>query len=62
MTTTRFLRPVLGLLATASLLIIGGVGSPTEAQTAGPEMLVPRLAVRPVISGLTQPTSMAFLG
>ncbi len=61
MTTTRFLRPVLGLLATASLLIIGGVGSPTEAQTAGPEMLVPRLAVRPVISGLTQPTSMAFL-
>ena len=62
MTTTRFLRPVLGLLATASLLIIGGVGSQTEAQSTGPVMLNPRLGVRPVATGLIQPTSMAFLG
>ena len=62
MTTTRFLRPVLGLLATAGLLIIGGVGSPTEAQTTGPEMLVPRLGVRPVATGFVLPTSMTFLG
>jgi aldose sugar dehydrogenase len=62
MTTTRFLRPVLGLLATASLLIIGGVGSQTEAQSTGPVMLSPRLGVRPVATGLTQPTSMTFLG
>jgi len=62
MTTTRFLRPVLGLLATASLLIIGGVGSPTEAQSTGPEMLDPRLGVRAVATGLELPTSMAFLG
>ena len=62
MTTTRFLRPVLGLLATASLLIIGGVGSQTEAQSSGPVMLNPRLGVRPFAPGLVQPTSMAFLG
>ena len=62
MTTTRFLRPVLGLLATASLLIIGGVGSPTEAQSDGPVMLDPHLGVRPVAAGLNQPTTMAFLG
>ena len=61
MTTTRKLRPVLGLLAAASLVIIGGVGSPTEAQSGGPEMLHPRLGVRPVVTGLAQPTSMAFL-
>jgi len=32
-----------------------------EAQT-GPEVLHPRLAVRTVVSGLSQPTSMEFLG
>ena len=36
---------------------------PSSAQSVGgPTMLVPNLAVRPVISGLTTPISMAFLG
>ena len=62
MATARMLRPLGGLLAVAGLLIIGGVGSQTEAQSDGPAMLHPRLGVRPVVAGLTQPTSMAFLG
>jgi glucose/arabinose dehydrogenase len=35
--------------------------SHVEAQT-GPSMLVPNLAVRTAVSGLTQPTTMAFIG
>src|SRR4026207_1677451 len=31
------------------------------AQTAGPEMLNPQLGVRPVVTGLNLPTTMAFL-
>jgi aldose sugar dehydrogenase len=32
------------------------------AQEAGPEMLNPRLGVRPVVTGLELPTTMAFIG
>jgi glucose/arabinose dehydrogenase len=32
------------------------------AQTNGPQMVSPNLAVRAVVTGLSQPTSMAFLG
>ena len=35
--------------------------SRVHAQT-GPSMLVPNLAVRTAVSGLTQPTAMAFIG
>src|SRR4051794_20155879 len=35
--------------------------SRVQAQT-GPSMLVPNLTVSAVVSGLTQPTSMAFIG
>ena len=35
---------------------------PEQAAAQGPEMLHPRLDVRTVVSGLNQPTSMAFLG
>ena len=59
---TRRLRPLLGLLATVGLVISGGVGSPTAAQSSEPVMLHPRLSVRTVAAGLNQPTSMAFLG
>jgi glucose/arabinose dehydrogenase len=41
-------------------LLIGCVGG-LSAQS-GPEMLHPRLQVRPVVTGLVTPTSMAFLG
>jgi glucose/arabinose dehydrogenase len=35
---------------------------PVAAQLAAPEMLHPRLDVRPVVSGLTTPTTLAFIG
>lgn len=34
----------------------------THAQLPSPSMLISDLAVRTVVTGLTQPTSMAFLG
>lgn len=53
----------------AAVLLVGLVvviGSGTihnrEAQAADPTMLDPNLAVRTVVAGLDQPTSMAFLG
>ena len=46
------------------LSLIVGFMSPTfaAAQEAGPEMLHPNLDVRPVVSGLALPTTMAFIG
>src|SRR5262249_21908930 len=48
-----------------TLLLVGFLAaiapSDLQAQT-GPTMLDPNLAVRTVVSGLTQPTSMAFIG
>jgi glucose/arabinose dehydrogenase len=41
-------------------LLVGSV--PTAAQAPQPEMAVPNLAVRTVVSGLVTPTTMAFLG
>lgn len=38
-----------------------GVWDRTSAQTTGPEMLDPRLGVRPVVSGLSLPVGFAFL-
>ncbi|MPZ73306.1 MAG: hypothetical protein GEU74_08765 [Nitriliruptorales bacterium] len=53
-------RLVTLLLATALVLSVGiGAG---VAQEAGPRMLHPRLDVRPVVSGLVTPISLAFLG
>jgi len=52
---------VAALLAMAGLVIGTGVGSPTSAQSTGPVMLDPRLEVRPVATGLVQPTTLAFL-
>jgi glucose/arabinose dehydrogenase len=53
-------------LAVAAVVLAGGVlvGTPVRAgaQAAGPTMLDPSLAVRTVVSGLTTPTSIAFLG
>ena len=37
-------------------------GIPVTAQTTGPTMLHPNLSVRAVVTGLTQPTTMAFIG
>jgi glucose/arabinose dehydrogenase len=45
-----------------SLFIVVGSSSQLTAQSNGPTMLHPRLAVRTVVSGLAVPTSLAFLG
>ncbi len=50
------------LVATLVLLTVASFSAAgVWAQTA-PTMLHPRLDVRPVVTGLTQPTTMAFLG
>lgn len=54
-----FHRLALPLLAVIALLI--GAGGSAVAQTTGPNMLHPRLDVRPVATGLTTPMGLAFL-
>src|SRR6476620_3281807 len=63
----RILRwPVLTIMASCAflLLILITAREPQNRAYAqsGPSMLVPNLAVKTVVSGLDQPTSMAFLG
>jgi aldose sugar dehydrogenase len=55
------IRRALILFAGLSLAI-AAVAAPSGAQGSGPTMLHPRLSVRTVASGLTTPTSLAFLG
>ncbi len=50
------------LLVFLTVLILSTAAGLVSAQDGGPEMLSPRLAVRPVVSGLALPTTMAFLG
>jgi aldose sugar dehydrogenase len=57
--THRFTVPVL-VAAAATLCLVSQDGD-VRAQ-AGPEVVVPNLAVRTVVSGLTTPTAIAFLG
>lgn len=45
-----------------SVLILSSSAGLVLAQAGEPEMLSPRLAVRPVVSGLALPTTLAFLG
>src|SRR5215216_3461713 len=49
------------LFVVLSLLISSTSASFVAAQGAGPQVLDPRLSVRTVLSGLTTPTTMAFL-
>ena len=49
-----------GLALCAVILVSSPRGAP--AQAAGPSVLDPNLAVRTVVTGLNQPTTMAFLG
>lgn len=62
-TTTLRWTLAAGLL---SCLLIAGLTAlrpvPLDAQNEEPEILVPNLAVRTVVSGLVTPTSLAFLG
>ena len=56
-----FLSKVGVLLVTLSLLMSFGVTNFATAQSSGPEMLDPDLDVRPVVTGLNVPTTLAFL-
>jgi glucose/arabinose dehydrogenase len=49
----------------SSVAVVGAalaIGGQIGAQAPGPSMLDPHLGVRTVVSGLSQPTTMAFLG
>jgi aldose sugar dehydrogenase len=50
------------LLVALAIVIATGTIGPVSAQGEGPQMLHPRLGVRPVAGGLVTPTTMAFLG
>jgi aldose sugar dehydrogenase len=50
------------VLAALCSVVVLGLGSQASAQEAGPSMVDTRLGVRTVASGLTTPTSVAFLG
>jgi aldose sugar dehydrogenase len=49
------------VLVASALVLSVPSGKGMQAQT-GPQVLVPKLAVRTVVSGLTTPTAIAFLG
>jgi glucose/arabinose dehydrogenase len=55
------IRPRARALLLLCAILVAGL-STTAAALAAPEMLSPRLGVRPLVAGLSQPTSMAFIG
>jgi aldose sugar dehydrogenase len=50
------------LLVALAACLVAGLTTSAAAQTDGPHMLDPNLEVRTVVSGLNQPTTMAFVG
>jgi len=58
----RISRRVAAIAALAGISITAGAVGRTSAQEGGPAMVDPHLGVRTVISGLNQPTTMAFIG
>lgn len=50
------------LIASLIVLLLAAPAGSLSAQGVGPEMLHPRLKVEPIVSGLTTPITMAFLG
>jgi aldose sugar dehydrogenase len=57
----RWMRRGIALAVTAPLALAGAAAAQTPPPPA-PEVLDPDLAVREAVSGLVQPTSMAFIG
>ncbi len=52
-----------GFMALSIMLLLSFTAAPrAAAQSAGPTMLTPQLGVRTVLTGLTTPTTLAFLG
>jgi glucose/arabinose dehydrogenase len=62
MITSRLRLYSVAAAAAAAGLVAFTTAFPARAQAPGPEMLVPTLGVRTVVSGLAQPISIAFLG
>ena len=60
MAARTFRREVLALVALGAAVILGVSTSATAAD--GPSMVDPKLTVETVVSGLTTPTTMAFVG
>ena len=56
-----FLTKASALFMSLSLLLSFTAAPFVAAQAEGPTMLHPRLGVRPVVSGLVTPTTLAFL-
>ena len=56
-----FLTKASALFMSLSLLFSLTAAPSVTAQSAGPSMLHPRLGVRPVVTGLNLPTTIAFL-
>jgi glucose/arabinose dehydrogenase len=50
------------LLAALGAIVLAGLSTSASAQEDGPVMLEPSLGVRTLVSGLNQPTSLAFIG
>ena len=59
MRTARF---IVATLTVAAALAYGVFGHALEAQAPSPRLMDPNLAVRPAVSGLVTPISLAFLG
>jgi glucose/arabinose dehydrogenase len=60
-----FLKPLrsrVSALAAFGAIVVAVVSASGTAQTAGPSVVDPDLGVRTVVSGLTTPTTMAFIG
>ena len=49
------------LLILLTLIVVSSSSYSVAAQSEGPEMLHPQLDVRPVVTGLNLPTTLAFL-
>src|SRR5262245_51148149 len=54
-------KPCSSVAAALAVVICCGMMHGMEAQAADPTMLDPNLAVRTVVAGLNQPTTMVFL-
>ncbi|HEX5941918.1 MAG TPA: hypothetical protein VFY66_06540, partial [Anaerolineales bacterium] len=56
-----FLAKASALVMSLSLLLSFNAATLVAAQAGGPTMLHPQLGVRPVVTGLNLPTTLAFL-
>src|SRR5687767_1020675 len=61
MSRKSFLSKVSLLVVVLALVMSFGATSFATAQSTGPEMLHPNLGVRPLVTGLNLPTTLAFL-